>query len=104
MNLSEIQSLLIAHRDVILAGATKADRLERVIALLEQAYPAMPLSAALNGPITDFVAKGKHIEVQPLINTLRALKSYDADALVIGNEVSGDIEIVAKYIQQFIAN
>ena len=103
MSLTEIQSLMDAHRDEILVGATKADRLERVIALLEQAFPDVPLSAALNGPITDFVAKGKHIEVQPLIVTLRAIKSYDADALVIGNEVSGDIETIANYIQHFIA-
>ena len=101
MSLTEIQSLLNAHRDEIMN--TKSDRLERVIALLEQTYPDVQLSAALNGPITDFVAKGKRIEVQPLIDTLRALKSYDADALVIGNEVSGDIETVARYIQQFIA-
>ena len=70
MSLTEIQSLLDAHRDEILVGATKADRLERVIALLEQAFPDVPLSAAVNGPITDFVAKGKHIEVQPLIDMI----------------------------------
>ena len=103
MSLTEIQSLLDAHRDEILVGTTKADKLERVIALLEQAYPDVPLSAALNGPITDFVAKGKHIEVQSLIDTLRVLKSYDADALVIGNEVSGDLEGIVNYIQNFIA-
>lgn len=103
MSITEIQSLLDAHRDEILAGVTKADRLERVIMLLEEAYPDVPLSAALNGPITDFVAKGKHIEVQPLLDTLRALKSYNAEAIVIGNEVSKDIESIANHIQHFIA-
>ncbi len=102
MTLTEIKSILDAHRDEILAGATKADRQERVIALLEQTYPDVPLSAALNGTITDFVAKGKYIEVQPLIETLRVLKSYDADALVIGNEMSKEVESIANYIQQFI--
>ena len=102
MSLTEIQSLLDAHRDEILSGTTKADRLERVIALLEQTYPDVPLSVALNGPITDFAAKSKRIEVQSLIDTLRALKSYDTDALVIGNEVSKDIESIANYIQQFV--
>lgn len=102
MSLTEIQSLLDAHRDEILSGTTKADRLERVIALLEQTYPDVPLSVALNDPITDFAAKSKRIEVQSLIDTLRALKSYDTDALVIGNEVSKDIESIANYIQQFV--
>lgn len=102
MSLTEIQTLLDVHRDTILAGSTKADRLERVIAFIEEAYPDVPLNAALNGSITDFVAKGKHIEVLPLIETLRALKSYDADVLVIGNEVSKDIEMIANYIQQFV--
>lgn len=102
MSLTEIQTLLDAHRDEILSGATKADRLESVITLLGQAYPNVPLSAALNGPITDFVAKGNHIEVQPLIDTLRVLKTYDADALAIGNEVSGDLEKIVNHIQIFI--
>lgn len=69
---------------------------------LKKSNPDVPLSAALTGPITDFVAKANHIEVQPVLQVLRALQPMDSDALVIGNSVSGDVEEIVKYIQRFI--
>lgn len=103
MQLTDIKSLLLEHKEVLLSGETKSERLGSVINLLEKANPDVPLSAALDGPIADFVAKANHIEIQPVLQVLRALQSMDSDTLVIGNSASGDVEEIVKYIQQFIA-
>ena len=102
MQLTDIKSLMLEHKEELLSGETKSERLGSVINLLEKANPDVPLSAALDGPITDFVAKANHIEIQPVLQVLRALQSMDSDTLVIGNSVSGDVEEIVKYIQQFI--
>ena len=73
-----------------------------IIDLLEKANPDVPLRVALDGPITDFVAKANHIEIQPVLQVLRTLQTMDSDTLVLGNSVSGDVEEIVKYIQHFI--
>lgn len=102
MYINDIKQLILEHQDEILSCETKSERLEAIIDLLDKYTTDVSLNAALNGSIVDFVDKVNHIEIQPVLQTLRTLQSMDSDALVIGNSVSDDIEEVVNYIQQFI--
>lgn len=102
MSLTEIQTLLDAHRDEILVGTTKADKLERVIALLEKAYPDVPLSMAASD-VTLMIAKQNHIETQNLIQALRYLQTAKGEIVVIPGDIEDNTNEVMKYIQRFIA-
>ena len=102
MQLIDIKNLLLEHQERILSCETKSERIATIIELLEKANPDVSLNEALNGSIVDFVDKVNHIEIQPVLQTLRTLQSMDSDALVIGNSVSGDTEEIVNYIQHFI--
>jgi len=102
MHINNIKQLILEHQEEILSCETKSERLEAIIDLLEKSNPDVSLNEALNGSIFDFVDKANHIEIQPVLQALRALQSMDYDALVIGNSVSGDVEETVNYIQQFI--
>ena len=103
MHLNDIKQLILEHQEEVLSCETKSERLEAIIGLLDRFNPDVSLNAALNGSIVDFVDKVNHIEIQPVLQTLRTLQSMGSDVTVIGNSVNGDIEEIVNYIQQFIA-
>lgn len=103
MNVSEIKSLLTDHKTEILAFETRNDRIDHIIRLLKNAYPPVSLDAALNGPITDFVAATEHIDMQFVLDTLPMLKSRESATLIANNALSRDDVEVLNFIQHLIA-
>ncbi len=103
MNVSEIKSLLTDHKAEIQAFETRNERINYLIHVLKNAYPPVSIDAALNGPITDFVAATEHIDMQFVLDTLPKLESREFDTLFANNEMSSDDVEVLNFIQHLIA-